>query len=114
MQGFTPGQPASGARVQVSGGGGQQPSWRRDGRELYYVGPEGKLMAVEVKTQGSAFQYGQLSVLFSFGLDYHQGQVRLYDVSADGRRFLLSEPIEAQTEGQPLTLITNWLEGARK
>ena len=51
--------------------------------------------------------------MFSFSLDY-QGVARYYDVSADGRRFLLLEPVEAQTEGQPVTLIMNWLEAPKK
>jgi hypothetical protein len=50
-------------------------------------------------------------VLFSFALDY-RGLTRNYDISTDGRRFLLLEQVEA--EGQPLTLITNWLEAPKK
>lgn len=111
VQGFTPGHAASGARVQVSSGGGQYPTWRRDGSELYYVSPEGKMIAVEVKTQGPAFQSGQPSTLFSSPIGLES---RNYDVTADGRRFLLIEPVETQSDAQPLTLITNWLEAGKK
>ena len=54
-----------------------------------------------------------MEVVVLFSLDY-QGLARYYDVSADGRRFLLLEQVEAETESQPLTLITNWLEAAKK
>jgi serine/threonine protein kinase/Tol biopolymer transport system component len=83
VQGFTPGQPSSGERVPVSSGGGQQPTWRSDGRELYYRSPEGKLMAVEVKAQGSVFQPGQPSVLFSFTRQFIPTRKYLTPPSAD-------------------------------
>ncbi|MFN2480058.1 MAG: protein kinase, partial [Pyrinomonadaceae bacterium] len=49
--------PASGGRWRVSTGGGSQPRWRRDGRELFYIAPDRKLMAVSIKP-GAAFEAG--------------------------------------------------------
>ncbi|MGH9800649.1 MAG: protein kinase domain-containing protein, partial [Blastocatellia bacterium] len=45
---FAPGAAASGGKWQLSTGGSQLPSWRRDGRELYFVSPDNKLMAVDI------------------------------------------------------------------
>jgi hypothetical protein len=50
--------PATGVRWQVSDAGGHQPQWRRDGRELYYVALDKKLIAVEIKASGSQFAWG--------------------------------------------------------
>jgi Tol biopolymer transport system component len=113
VQAFTPGEPASGARRQVSSSGGVAPAWRRDGRELYYLSPDGRMMAVEVKTEGPAFESGQPSQLFSSPIST-SSMSRNYDVSLDGGRFLLIEPAEAQSEAKPLTLVINWLEGVKK
>ncbi len=55
--------PAGTGKWLIPTNGGSEPHWRRDGRELYYLAPDGKLMAVEVKT-GSAFQAGVPRALF--------------------------------------------------
>jgi Tol biopolymer transport system component len=49
--------PPTGTKSQVSGAGGVQPLWRRDGRELYFLAPDGKMMAVDVRL-GDTFQAG--------------------------------------------------------
>lgn len=50
--------PGSGGKWQISTGGGLQPSWRRDGKEIYSVSPDNKLMAAEVKSTDSTFEVG--------------------------------------------------------
>ncbi|MDQ3174094.1 MAG: hypothetical protein M3Q91_10365 [Acidobacteriota bacterium] len=55
--------PASGGRGRVSTGGGSQPKWRRDGRELFYIAADRKLMAVDVKL-GATFEAGVPKTLF--------------------------------------------------
>ena len=55
--------PDAGGRWQVSNGGGSDPSWRGDGKELYYRSPDQKLMAVEIRG-GSDFQAGVPQGLF--------------------------------------------------
>src|SRR2546423_1145173 len=57
--------PAGGAKFQISTGGGTQPAWRRDGKELYYLAPDHKLMAVSVKFTGTSFDPGTLEALFA-------------------------------------------------
>ena len=53
--------PEHGGKWQISNGGGEQPLWRRDGRELFYLSGDRKLMAVEVKGDANKFEAGFLS-----------------------------------------------------
>jgi len=79
-----------GKPVTVTSGGGRTPVWRGDGKELFYVGPDGTVMAMEVKT-GSAFQAGAAKPLFKI-----PSAVLFWDVapntSGDGTRFLMPVP----------------------
>ena len=113
VQAFTPGQPATGARWQVSSGGGREPRWRGDGKELYYLSLDGKVMAVSVRTDGAAFQYSAPKVLFTLFTLAQGFTYGTYHVTRDGRRFLFVEPA-AEAESQPLTLVTNWLAAAKR
>jgi len=94
----------------VSKDGGIQPRWRRDGKELFYFSPDGTLMAVEVSTSG-VFQAGIPKPLFKTpGVANYQ-----WDVSADGKRFLMPVPSAAATATQPsFTVVLNWQAGLRK
>lgn len=89
---------------QISTDGGSQPRWRKDGKELFYITTDGKLMAVTVKT-GAAFEFGAPRPLFEANL---ASAIRrqAYVVSADGQRFLLNTPLD--TAAQPLTIVQNW------
>lgn len=87
----------NGEQVQISNGGGVQPRWRRDGRELFYVSGQ-KLMAVTVES-GDKFKAGTPAALFS--LDAIE-----YDVSADGQRFLVRTTAGAPP--LPLSVFTGW------
>jgi len=85
--------PPTGAKWQVSNAGGRQPQWRRDGKELFYLAGDGRLMAVEVRT-GATFDAGTPRALFATrlrapGVTF----VHTYDVSADGRRFLVNSQV---------------------
>ena len=100
-----PTPPASG-RWQVSVNGGSQPKWRRDGKELFFAGPD-TLMAVDV-TLGAAFSAGTPHVLFRVGL----GRVG-YAASADGKRFLIPSD-EALEADSPIIVVQNWWVGLRK
>ena len=65
--------PGGGGKRQVSTGGGIGPRWRGDGKELFYHAPDGKLMAVPVKS-GASFEAGAPVALFEFraGWQSHQ------------------------------------------
>jgi eukaryotic-like serine/threonine-protein kinase len=89
---------------QISTDGGSQPRWRRDGKELFYVSPDRKLMAVRVKS-GATFEAESSRALFETTLPAMAIR-QTYAVSADGQRFLLNAPLE--TESPPMTVVLNW------
>ncbi|MEO8052798.1 MAG: protein kinase [Acidobacteriota bacterium] len=99
--------PEHGGKWQISTNGGDFPVWSRDGRELYFIGADRKLMAVEVKVSGKSFQAGVPKPLFEVAA---QGQ---FDVSKDGR-FLIQVPVEQGSANVPLTVVTNWQAGLKK
>ena len=91
---------AGDSKWPVSVGGGSEPLWSRDGRELFYRNGKGELVSVRVETQ-AAFSVGATSVLFP-DKDYARAGVRQYAVTADGQRFILIRPVGA---GRPSRLI---------
>jgi len=95
------------AKWLVSKGGGISPLWRGDGKELFYLSPDGMAMAVEVSSSGG-FQAGVPKPLFKIpvGLVY-------WDVTSDGKRFLLPAP-SAATASTPFTVVQNWQAGLKK
>ena len=97
--------PASGGKWMISDGGGAQPVWRRDGRELFYISPDRKLMSVEVKAD-TTFQASIPQPLFDTRVDDHRSNNR-YDIAPDAQRFLINVPIESQTAA-PITVVLNW------
>jgi len=95
---------------QVSSGSGDFPRWRRDGKELFYLSLDNKMMAAEIKSTGSSFAIGAVRPLFETRVS--RSIVGAYDVSADGQRFIL-----AYEPGQPnavITLVDNWDAELRK
>ena len=100
--------PTPGGKWQVSTNGGDRPVWSRDGKELYFLGADGKLMAVEVKG-GTKFEAGLPKPLF----DAHLGLASSwYDVGKDGR-FLIPVAAE-QTANAPMTVVVNWTAALKK
>ncbi|HEX4946418.1 MAG TPA: protein kinase [Blastocatellia bacterium] len=98
--------PEPGRQIPISKGDGMLPRWRRDGRELYYVGLDDKLMAVPVTT-GTSFAAGTPVPLFEVGSFGRRLNRYVYDVSADGQKFLVIRPLE-DASLRPLTVIQNW------
>jgi serine/threonine protein kinase/Tol biopolymer transport system component len=99
-------------RRQVSSDGGGIPKWRRDGKELYYLSADGKLMALDVRSTGTTIETGAPKMLFQTPINVALGQDK-YDVTADGQKFLLLQPAE-QTTVPPITVVVNWLAGLNK
>jgi Tol biopolymer transport system component len=96
--------PVAGAKVAASTGGGFDPKWRGDGKELYFGSiTNGAVMAVDVKTAGTEVQLGQPHQLFSV-----TGSTLHWDARGDGQRFIM--PIIPETGSKPMTLISNWRE----
>jgi Tol biopolymer transport system component len=103
--------PPSGGKWQVSTGGGAQPHWRRDGKELFYIATDRKLMAVDVKF-GSTFETSAPKALFQTQVVRYEAPNR-YVVIGDGRRFLVNSPVEEVSQ-TPITVVLNWTSGLRK
>jgi serine/threonine protein kinase/Tol biopolymer transport system component len=93
-----------GGTRQISTGGGMYPRWRADGKEIFYVGANGTLMAAEVSLRGASLEVDAIRPL---GIPVITGRVYMYDVSSDGQRFLVAAPLE-QKSSAPLTLVENW------
>lgn len=99
----------------VSVGGGAQAMWRRDGKELFYVSPEMKVLSVQVKTGPGAFEASRPQLLFTrprAGLSYTNRGVD-YAVTADGKRFLANTALD-EAGSSAMTVLTNWTLGLRK
>ncbi|MHB8540928.1 MAG: protein kinase domain-containing protein [Candidatus Acidiferrales bacterium] len=90
---------------EVSTGGGQQPRWRHDGKELFYLAPDNKIMSAEIAEQGSGLSIGKVLPLFQANPTSKAGWD--YDVSADGKKFVVVSQ-GAQQASAPLTLVVNW------
>jgi hypothetical protein len=97
--------PALDQKRQISTNGGSQPQWRKDGNELYYLAPDGKLMAVNI-TASAHIDSGIPRELFDTGLTLSPLQDQ-YRVTPDGQRFLVLKPISEATP-TPITVIVNW------
>ena len=103
--------PKGAGKWQISSGGGTMPIWRKDGRELFFLASDGKLMAVAVKS-GSPFEPEKPEPLFSAAVRNFVGlSRRQYDVTADGQRFILNTSVGEQA-AVPITLVQNWIAKA--
>lgn len=99
----------------VSTGGGWQPHWRHDGRELFYLTLEGTMMAVDVKNRAE-FVMGSPHPLFRTAVPPWEGPPEVptnaYAVGRDGRRFLINGTVEGAA-AQSITIVTRWQTGLR-
>jgi Tol biopolymer transport system component len=108
-------QPFTGAegRWQLSTEGGSEPRWRRDGRELYFIGADRRLMAVSI-TPGASFEHGSPTALFATRIASFANPYRTsYDVAPDGQRFLINSIGENATS-PAISVIINWTAPLRK
>jgi Tol biopolymer transport system component len=103
--------PQGGGKWQVSSGGGSQPRWRADGKGLFYISEDNKLMSVEIQEQGASLAIGKTQTLFQSNA--FTGTGASYDVTSDGRKFIVASPL-APTSTTPLTLVTNWSAALKK
>jgi len=97
--------PVADQKRQISDNGGAHPEWREDGKEAYYLSPDGKMMAVDIRGDRK-IESSTPRVLFETNLsvDLNKDQ---YAVTPDGQRFLLLKPL-AETRLTPITVILNW------
>jgi hypothetical protein len=91
----------------ISKSGGTEPRWRGDGKELFYVAPDGKLMSVEISAK-PVFQAGMPRPLFQLPLGFIG-----VEGTSDGTRFLIGVPV-AQSASVPFTVVLNWQTTLKK
>jgi Tol biopolymer transport system component len=95
----------SGGKWQISTDGGSEPFWRSDGKEIFYVNGN-TLMAVEVNGDGESFRAGIPKVLFETPLPLPGPRRSRYDISSDGKRFLMT--VVAEPHNASFTVVLNW------
>lgn len=99
--------PTPGAKRAVSSGGGSEPQWRGDGKELFYLGADGTLMSVDVEA-GASLQVSRRRALFRTPIPI-SGEMYArrnhYIPSVDGQRFLMNTPEHPQGS---ITMVVNW------
>ena len=105
--------PTGNTQWKVSLAGGMQPEWRRDGRELFYLAADGKMMAVPVSIDGE-FQPGVPHALFDVEVPEATAPYQNhYAVTADGQRFLVNTVVDQPTR-PALTVMVNWTAALKK
>ena len=100
----------SGGKLLVSAAGGTMPVWRRDGKEIFYLSANNEMMAAKVTQNGSELAIDVARTLFQ---TQAESFLPSYDVSPDGRRFVMvtSTPHKVAS---PITVVINWDAGLRK
>jgi serine/threonine protein kinase/Tol biopolymer transport system component len=101
-----------GGKWQVSVSGGDSPRWRGDGQELYYFSPDNKMMTADITVKDGSPEVSHVRPLFEVSSIVQLPQSD-YDVTSDGKKFLINVPFETQNE-TPLTLVVNWDAALKK
>jgi hypothetical protein len=104
-------------RWQISTTGGVQPGWTHDGRELLYLDGSGHLTMVPVDPAGAGLRAGAPSTVLSSSSYGGKFAWRSYDVSQDGRRFLMIKDVSAGSEAEPpanLVVVEHWSEELKR
>jgi eukaryotic-like serine/threonine-protein kinase len=104
--------PATGGKWLVSNGGGTQPRWRRDGKELFYLSSDLKIMSVDVAL-GKTPELSAPKALFPVRIVQNAIGTDEFVVTPDGQRFLATAATSSSA-GQPLTVVLNWQEDLKK
>jgi Tol biopolymer transport system component len=109
--------PGPGTKVPISASGGAQMRWSNDGKELFYLALDGRLMAVPLQrsSQGNAITPGQPVPLFNANVGgvvpLQSGHREAWTISRDGQRFLMHTIVE-RASASPITIILNWRANA--
>ncbi len=99
-------------KLKVSTGGGVQPEWRGDGRELYYLALDGTLMALDINCPPHApCTAGLPHALFRTGIASPNNTIEDYGAIGSGERFVI---LSSSSEAGPLTVLLNWPELLKK
>jgi hypothetical protein len=108
--------PAGQGQLSISLNGGERPHWRADGKELFFVAADGKMMAVPMRLgSDGSLQPGQPESLFDANLVRPPNEPLLdYDVYTDGQKFLLTTTAVGSGSAPVLNLVTNWVAALNK
>jgi serine/threonine protein kinase/Tol biopolymer transport system component len=101
--------PESEKHTKISQQGGVQARWRADGKEIFYLSPEGAVMSVQFTPEAST-PFSAPVQLFQSPLGTPSATIDEFDVTRDGRRFLFIVPLEG-SQTVPITVRLNWLKG---
>ena len=108
VQGF----PSAGTKTPVSSGGGDQPRWSQDGKELFFLSPNSTLMSVEVASGPSGLEVSAPRKLFTTSFPHLTviGLRNCYLVADNGKRFLV---MVVPNAGSNVQVVVNWHEALR-
>jgi Tol biopolymer transport system component len=109
------GTAAAGGKWLISDGATGMPRWRADGKELYYLSPGARIMAVPITTS-PGFQVGARQEMFQMPPAFMQAVQNpgvLADLTADSKRFLLAMPRQQNTRDE-FTVVMNWTVGLKR
>ncbi|HLJ45115.1 MAG TPA: protein kinase [Bryobacteraceae bacterium] len=101
--------PGKEGKWQVSADVGTRPVWRRDGKELFYVAGDGKMMALDVRSNDK-FEHGIPKALFEARIP----PTGLFDVTSDGKRFLMLNGTEQEGSAPMAVVVVNWLADTKR
>jgi len=101
--------PDGGGKRQISVAGGSTPRWRKDGKEIYYIAADGKVMSAAVVLKGDAIQIGDVQPLFTPPANL---SIDAFEVFGNGQRFLILPQQEVVDEG--VTVVLNWAAALKK
>jgi serine/threonine protein kinase len=99
--------PDSGGKWQISTNGGYHLAWAHSGKELFYVSTDKKMMAVDVKGEGTTFQRGTPHALFDRRIPSFNTPLAQFAVSTDDQKFILANPV-AENTSVAITVVLNW------
>jgi dipeptidyl aminopeptidase/acylaminoacyl peptidase len=106
--------PSGEGKLKISTAGGDQPRWRADGKEIFFLAADRKMNVVAVKSgPGSAFEAGLPEPLFDSHVSSPTTELTVlqYDVTMDGKRFLVVTTGLVGSSSPPLTAVVNWKPG---
>ncbi len=106
VQSFADGKLGSDRKL-ISTTGGRMPVWRRDGKELFFIGADGAMMSTSIKTGDGSFEFTPPQSLFKTRMLAHYNSTHEFDISPDGQRFLIGTLI-GDTKAPPPTVVLNW------
>lgn len=107
--------PGPGSQKRVSEGGGIQPRWRSDGKELFYIRSDNQLIAVPIhlSSETKTLEAGKQTPLFEVRLGNPHNAQFGYDVAADGQSFII-DIAQGDPTLLPLTIVQNWKNALKK